>query len=275
MAKRNDKIGQPIHFCAWTLCLGVFFCGGSVWAEPDGPAVTDAASIKTEPNLLSLYSYKPIYFLVGSPYTKIQLSFETQIFKNIPIYFGYSQLMLWDLLTPSPFFYDLNYNPLFWYRLVTNDVNSEWLDFIPWEHESNGKGGSSEISWDRVGVLYHRTDSVGANMQLYQDYKVWVPLDYNSNSTDLARYRGLWELNLTLSGLFKPYFAFDDITLRLYPGGPSLLDPTMGGQELTLRLRSSNRMFLPFVTLQVFHGYGEYLQDYSVDQWGLRAGLGF
>src|SRR5271156_48142 len=102
-----------------------------------------------EPKLLQLYQYKPIYFLMGNPYTKIELSFKTQIVSNVPIYFGYTQLMLWDLFIPSPYFYDLNYNPLVWYRFNINESSQQLVDFIPFEHESNGKGGTLERSWNR------------------------------------------------------------------------------------------------------------------------------
>jgi outer membrane phospholipase A len=228
-----------------------------------------------ESHLLSLYSYKPIFFLSGNPYTKIQLSFETQIIKDFPVYFGYSQLMIWNLFIPSPFFYDLNYNPLAWYRVALDSDRTEWVDIIPEEHESNGRGGSGEYSWNRMALAYHRTDPVGDDMKLYSDFKIWYPWQYNVNNSDLAQYRGIWELNMTLSGFLGPIFAFSDVALRLYPGGASFTDPTAGGQELTLRLRGRKRKFLPLATFQIFHGYGEYLQDYQWSHWGIRAGLGF
>jgi outer membrane phospholipase A len=226
-------------------------------------------------HLLSLYSYKPIYFLAGNPYTKIELSFKTQIVKDLPIYFGYTQLMLWDLFIASPYFYDLNYNPLGWYRLALDSEQSEWLDLIPAEHESNGRGGVGEYSWNRAAVAYHRTDRVGDSMTLYSDFKIWYAWQYNPNNSDLAQYRGIWELTETLSGFVGPIFAFSDVIFRLYPGGPSLTDPTAGGQEITLRLRGKQRKFLPLAVVQIFHGYGEYLQDYKYQHWGIRAGLGF
>lgn len=234
-----------------------------------------AQADEDEPKLLQLYTYKPIYFLMGNPYAKIELSFKTQIVRSIPIYFGYTQLMMWDLFVPSPYFYDLNYNPLIWYRFNVTENNDQWLDLIPFEHESNGKGGAEEVSWNRVGLAYHRKDHIGELMNLYEDFKAWVPIYYNPNNPDLAQYRGLWEINLTLSNFLGPFFDFDDLIFKLYPGGESLTNPLHGGQELTLRLRSTHRQFLPLVVGQIFHGYGEYLLDYRYEHWGIRAGIGF
>lgn len=222
---------------------------------------------------LSLLTYKPIYFLVGGKYAKIQFSFATQVTKNLPIYFGYTQLMMWDILTSSPYFYDLNYNPIFWYRLVTNSKHDEWIDLIPWEHESNGKGGAEERAWDRAGVRFHRVDHIN-NVKIQEFYKLWVPFNLNKNNLNIMEYRGYLEANLTFLEVVS-IFDFTDLIFRIYSGGSSGIDPTHGGQELTLRTRAKDHKFLPFMTFQIFHGYGEYLQDYTSSLWGVRIGVGF
>jgi outer membrane phospholipase A len=238
-------------------------------------AVTRAAADEGEGDMLALLSYKPIYFLMGNPYTKIELSFKTQIVRALPVYFGYTQLMMWDLFIHSPFFYDLNYNPLAWYR-INFDVSSEqWLDLIPWEHESNGKGGLLERAWDRTGVAYHQRLALGEETKLYASVKAWVPFHYNPNNEDLAQYRGVWQLDLTLSDFMGSMFEFSDLIFTLYPGGDYYTNPIRGGQELTLRLKSVYREFMPLFVAQIFHGYGEYLQDYQDEHWGFRIGVGF
>src|SRR6476660_2830103 len=100
-----------------------------------------ALAEESEHQFVPLYQYKPIYFLLGQTYTKIEVSFKVQIVSTIPIYFGYSQLMMWDLFLSSPFFRDLNYNPELFYRLLIPGEKDQWLDFGPLDHESNGKGG--------------------------------------------------------------------------------------------------------------------------------------
>ncbi|MDR3607166.1 MAG: phospholipase A [Oligoflexia bacterium] len=241
---------------------GLFCCGAAYAAEG-------------EPDLLSLHQYKPLYFLMGHPYTKIEISFKTQIVRDVPVYFAYTQLMMWDTFNPSPYFYDINYNPLAFYRFHFNTGNEQWLDVIPFEHESNGRGGALERSWNRTGLDYHIRQSLNTKTALYWDFKIWAPYYYNPNNPDLAQYRGLWELNLSLSQFMGDFFEFDDLIFRLYPGGESLTNPLHGGQELTLRLKAKFRRFLPLVIMQVFHGYAEDLLDYQDDRWGIRAGLGF
>jgi phospholipase A1 len=237
--------------------------------------ITSARAAEGESDLLQLYNYKPIYFLAGTSYTKIELSFKTQIVKSVPVYFGYTQLMMWDLFIHSPYFYDINYNPLVWYRLNLEGDANHWVDLIPYEHESNGKGGDLERTWNRVGAAYHDRFSLGDHTKLYLDFKAWIPFAGGSHNTDIAEYRGVWELDLTLSKFLSPYFDFDDVTFRLYPGGETYTNPLHGGQELTFRLRGGHREFLPLSVVQIFHGYGEYMQDYQVSQWGIRAGIGF
>ena len=238
-------------------------------------ASLSAHAAEGESDLLQLYNYKPIYFLAGTSYTKIELSFKTQLVKTIPVYFGYTQLMMWDLFIKSPYFYDVNYNPLVWYRINFEGDSVRWVDLIPYEHESNGKGGSLERSWNRVGAAYHEKFSLGGHTKLYADFKAWIPFAGNSNNTDIVQYRGVWELQLTLSKFLGPFFEFNDLGFRLYPGGASYTNPLHGGQELNLRLRGGGRGFLPLSVVQIFHGYGEYLQDYQHSQWGIRAGIGF
>jgi phospholipase A1 len=242
----------------------------SVWIFSLAPAFAQG-----ERELINLYRYKPIYFIMGSPYTKIQLSFDAQIVRDVPIYFGYTQLMMWDLFINSPLFYDINYNPLVFYRVSLNTERKEWIDLIPWEHESNGKGGDEERAWDRVGAAFNMKTRAGSRSSLYWNFKAWVPIQFNPNNPTLDQYRGVWELNLMLSDFLGEFFELNDLTLRLYPGGSSLTNPIRGGQELTLRLKVSHGPILPLVVFQVFHGYGEDLLDYTNDRWGIRAGLGF
>ena len=231
--------------------------------------------------LLGLSHYKPIYFLVGTPHTKIQLSFKTQIASKWPIYFAYTQLMLWNLFINSPFFYDINYNPSFFYRMNINSDKKQWLDLIPWEHESNGRGGETERSWNLTAIVYHFrfklwNNSLGtAPSALSANIKAWVPYVLNGNNKNLARHRGVWQIDLGLSNILGHNFDFADLVLRAYPGGKSLINPLQGAQELTFRAKLKDSSFLPLFVFQIFHGYAESLLDYSKINWGVRLGLGF
>jgi outer membrane phospholipase A len=189
-------------------------------------------------------------------------------------YFGYSQLMLWEVVRPNPYFADINYNPEFFYRLHLGGTKDRWLDFGPFEHESNGKGGTDERSWNRTYARYHQEWLLGGRTKLRAELKAWVPYSFNPSNRNLPNYRGLWESNLTLSD-FRGDYVVEDLIFRFYGGGPSNADPTHGGQELTFRVKSAKRKLMPVIMMQVFHGFAETLADYRHSYWAYRAGVGF
>ena len=246
----------------WVAILGLLFVGFARADESEIPFV-------------SLYQYKPIYFLMGNPYTKIQLSISTQLLRTFPLYFGYTQLMMWDLFVSQPYFYDINYNPEIFYRLQPWGRIDEWIDLDLFDHESNGRGAGEERSWNRFGIRYHTRIFLGENTKLYGEIKAWVPWAVNSHNEKIERRRGSWELTLTLTDFLDSPFQSSDFILRIYPGGVSTTNPIYGGQELTFRWRTPFKAILPSFVAQVFHGYGEYLLALDDDHWGLRAGFGF
>ncbi len=256
--------------------MSLFSCLiGSAFAEENYLPDTYTDDQPNNPILGLSYS-KPFYFLVGEPHTKIQLSFKTKLSAQAPIYFAYSQLMMWDLLRASPFFYDLNYNPIFFYRFMINEERKERIDFIPWEHESNGRGGEAEKTWDRIAVNYHRAFLMrDSRTSLNLSMKIWAPLRYQSLNPDLPRYRGLWQIEVGWTNFLRDEMAFSDLVLRFYPGGKSRTNPIQGGQELTYRMQVSLLSFLPLIVAQVFHGYGENLQDYRKEKWKRAWDWGF
>lgn len=223
---------------------------------------------------MQFQSYKPDYFLMGQPETKLQLSLKVQLLQEENLYFGYSQLMLWQLVRKDPYFSDINYNPEFFYRVHFGDQGTKWLDIGPFEHESNGKGGADERSWDRTYARYHDEWLMGAHTKLRAEVKLWVPYAMNASNRNLPNYLGIWEGNVMLSD-FKGNFVVEDLIFRFYAGGPSNVDPTRGGQELTFRIKSARRKILPVAMMQVFHGYAESLLDYRHSYWAWRAGIGF
>ncbi len=186
--------------------------------------------------------------------------------------------MLWDIFQSSPSFFDLNYNPVFFYRISLQEKEKDWLDIIPLEHESNGRGGSGEISWNRLGAQLHTSTrlGIGAHDPVFHfNFKAWFPFDYTDQNKDLPRYRGIWQTELGITNFLGNTPAFNDLVLRFYPGGKSYLDPLKGGQELTLRFQASSFSFLPLFVAQLFHGYGESLQSYKLNRWEMRGGIGF
>ena len=233
-----------------------------------------AAAQEAFTSIASLETYKPSYFLQGQPDTKIQVSLKLRLVQDQNLYFGYSQLMIWQFVRANSHFSDLNYNPELFYRFPLGD-GKRWVDFGPFEHESDGKSGAAARSWNRTYVRGHDEWAVGGTARASVELKAWVPYLMDPASRNIPQYRGLYETNLTLSD-FIPGLDFDDLILRLYPGGPSDVDPTRGGQELTLRLHfKQSKKALPVVTFQVFHGFAESLLTDTRSYWAWRAGIGF
>lgn len=225
--------------------------------------------------VVSFSPYKPTYLVVGKHEGKGQLSFKARPAAAIPLYLGYTQLMMWDIFKTSAPMRDINFNPDPFYRFqIGPDDDQRWIDLGPFEHESNGQGSGSSRSWNRSYVRYnsliHFSDS---DMRIQWSVKAWVP--YSCEGGGCGKYRGVGELNVSLENLFGRFFGENDLSLRVYPGGPSTIDPTNGGQELTLRVRPSHKTFLPLLVAQFFHGFGENMLDQSAKQLAFRLGIGF
>jgi outer membrane phospholipase A len=94
-------------------------------------------------------------------------------------------------------------------------------------------------------------------------------------TADFLWYRGLYEIEAALVHFWESTFDESELRFRFFPGGPSHLDPTAGGQELTLRLKPRANTFVPTLFAQVFHGYGENMLDYKTRRFVFRVGLGF
>lgn len=234
---------------------------------------TPARAEETAPIAVPLYQYKPIYFVAGNRYTKVELSFKVPLYHSVPIYFGYTQLMFWDLFVSSPLFRDLNYAPEIFYRHFIAGDHDEWLDFSPYLHESNGRGNSEERSWNRAYLRYHNRFDIGRGERMEFMASAWVPYLMNPNNSDIVRFRGNWEISLSWQDFFAPEFEKSELTLRLYPS--EVFGIASGGQELTLRIKGAWRQFTPLIVAQIFHGVGEGLFDYQQKYWAFRIGLGF
>jgi phospholipase A1 len=223
-----------------------------------------------------LQEYKPNYFLLSNHLSKLELSLKIKVLESADLYFAYSQFMFWALWENSQPFRDLNYNPEFFYRLYFFPDKKNGFDLGLFEHESNGQGGDQSRGWNRTYARFFQTIEMGQTVRFYWSVKAWVPYIFDSTSMDIDRYRGLYEFNLILAEFMGPWFDRNDLTLRLYPGGPSKVNPIAGGQELTFRANlKCLEWFLPMVIVQLFHGYGDSLLNYKQNSFVLRAGIGF
>jgi outer membrane phospholipase A len=229
---------------------------------------------ETRAETVLISPYRPTYFLLGSLDTKVELSFKGQLVEKVPVFFGYTQLMFWDLFKTSAPFSDINYNPEVFYRVYAFPEHTRWIDVGGFEHESNGKGEEDSRSWNRTYLRYSDTWKLGERFQMFTTVKAWFPYALSEN-LNMAKYRGLAEFMVSFSGYLGRFFERDDLIFRFYLGGSTYLNPLQGGQELTLRMKARPRKFLPLTVFQVFHGYGENLLKYQESRTAVRAGIGF
>jgi len=167
--------------------------------------------------------------------------------------FGYTQRSWWQLYSESAFFRESNYQPEFFVKIPTYT----FLDNTPIKgfkvalvHQSNGRGGEYERSWNRVSFsTFLQTKNLITELELWN--RLPDNIDYNP---DLIDYLGNGQLKFMFpyeKHLFK-------LTLR---SNPSL---HKSSAEFTyshpLPAREENDLFL---YIKTFNGYGESLIDYN------------
>ena len=228
---------------------------------------------EVDPSHEQFLSYKPLFFLVGADRSKFQFSFKTKIVQSLPLYFAYTQTSFWDIFKNSSPFLDTSYSPDLFFRTVLDVDQKTWLDFGI-VHESNGRDGVNSRGWNRLYIRFSTNHSIKQS-RLNWSLQAWVPFTSEDPNTLLPRYRGVYEGIVTWSDCFGEGFDKDDLTLRIYPGGAFSINPVLGGQEVTLRLKSSERKLLPLFLIQLFHGYAESMLLFQNSTWVGRAGIGF
>jgi len=191
---------------------------------------------------------------------KFQLSFKILVWENVfrddlDLYFGYTQLSLWQLYDEalsSPF-RETNYEPEVFLKLDTDfEVLGMRVPLVTlgFDHESNGRGGSLSRSWNRIFavVLAERGNFVIGLKPWYR-----VPEDAeDDDNPDIEDYMGYGELfgsyryrEHVISYMFRNNLRSDDNRSTVELGWSH---PVKGN----LRIYA-----------QYFYGYGESLVDYN------------
>ncbi|RJX75113.1 phospholipase [Vibrio sinensis] len=137
---------------------------------------------------------------------QISIKYQLLTFDEDGLFIAYTQRSNWEAYDDSAYFRDDQYNPEIFYR-----VNFEpWQLSLGFEHQSNGAGGSDEVSWNRTYL-----DAKWAFDSGFIRFKPWLDvgnLKYNPDITDYLGYGELefgWlpvgehELTLTLANLFS------------------------------------------------------------------------
>ena len=203
---------------------------------------------------------------------KFQLSFKVALASSglaKSAYVAYTQMSYWQLYRDSAFFRETNYEPEL---LIAPD--ERWglvfgWDFgyrvSPFVHQSNGRGGDTERSWDRTAgdVLFERLDAGGNGWAVdLRAWGVWRDPAYQRYNPDLARYLGYFRPSVTYK---RDPWEFSAVAQNQFESGFR-----RGSVELSAShsLGSNWNLYL-----QYFNGYGQSLIEY--DHASNAVGLGF
>lgn len=241
------------------------------------------------PNFFAITFYKPTYilpyyytrspddniYLNNTPNNegimrseiKFQLSFKVPVWKsyNYPstLYLAYSQLSYWQAYNHTAFFRETDYEPeLFLANEINFNVLPRWkISFlnIGAVHQSNGRGGSLERSWNRVYV-----EAVTSTENWMLSIKPWLVFHDSSlteHNPDITNYLGYGEIVAA--------FRFHGQVLAIQ--AHNLIES--GGRRATAELTWS----FPITTnlnafIDIFSGYGQSLIEY--DHRTNSAGIG-
>ncbi|VVE10195.1 phospholipase A [Pandoraea anhela] len=231
----------------------------------------DAIAPTADAEFARISSNEPMYIAFGKngdANARFQLSFKFHILKpDNPasksfldnLYFGYTQLSIWDLEAESAPFRDSNYRPSLFYYVPDTGVRAGWFSSLGVaagiEHESNGKAGDDSRSINTVFVKPILTFGNPSEYHWTVAPKLYAYLEKKDNA-DIQNYRGYmdllvlwgkpngWQIGATLRKGMKRNYGSVDVQVT-YPLGK--LIPGTGG----------------YIWLGYFTGYGEDLLDYN------------
>lgn len=169
------------------------------------------------------------------------------------LYFSYSQIANWQAYDSSAYFRDTQYQPELFWVFLHGDDSSRWQwrhTSIGFMHQSNGKGGLYERSWNRFYADFQFAgDNLAVNVRPWIRTDVHGSRDYNP---DIEDYMGYGDIQLT----WKPGRHTLKLTLRnLMESGFS-----EGYEELTWQFPIYKKLH-GYLKLQ--SGYGLTVSDYN------------
>jgi len=177
---------------------------------------------------------------------------------NTSLRAAYTQLSYWQVYASSQFFRETNYEPEVF---VEHHWGNNWIFRGGVDHESNGRGGETERSWNRakIGAFYKTNDfMIGLT--------AWNLIFKNQSSDlhnpDIAHYLG-YE-NLLIS---KKAFYNTTVSLQLQNLESGL---SRGFVEASVSYPLSR--YISFY-VQYFNGYGQSLIEYNHRTQGIGVGF--
>lgn len=222
-----------------------------------------------------LQRHHPFYFVYGEPLSKLQLSFKSPAFHDVPLYFGYTQLMFWALNEDSKPFRDLTYNPELFYRY--SPKNWGWLksiDFGILGHHSNGKQGAISRSYDKQYLRFN-FESEGRRWLTRFSLQAAYLHGFDPGNKVIQDYVGPLNLSISFVQLFDSWIDKSEVAFMAQPGGKFSTRWDQGGYQLSWSFRIGKVALVPAFYLQYYYGYAETLLNYDVDVREFRGGIIF
>jgi len=198
--------------------------------------------------------------------TKFQISLKAQIWKNFFNYknslnLAYTQTSFWQVYNNPTFFRESNYQPEIFF---SNSIDKHLMSHIVFNffnigalHESNGRGGTYERSWDRMYV-----ETIFSTENWLLSIRPWTVIDDKGleNNRNIANYLGYERVVMS--------YRFHHQTISLQVSNLEHLG-TRASTELTWSFPLI-KQFRGYI--QGFSGYGQSLIEY--DHYSNNIGVG-
>jgi phospholipase A1 len=194
---------------------------------------------------------------------KAQLSFLMPIIQHIAgskfdLNLSYTQLSYWQVYAKSQYFRETDYNPALF---ISNNFINNWQYHLGIEHQSNGRGGAYERSWNRAfGDLIFSKDN------WMVDITPWILIFKNESSSlhnpTIQSYMG--------NGQVQIAYKYGENTFSLMSRNNLASNFKRGAVEVTW----SHPIYSRFsFYVQGFSGYGQSLIEYNHFTNSIGAGI--
>lgn len=249
--------------------------------SPPAPTVPRSELWEYFANHMSFY--EPIYFILGTaPAAEFQVSLKYKLFDLkdnwnplTHFYVAYTQTSFWDVSSKNPSFYDTSYKPsgfLYYPDVFQNDIFQLDLQ-LGGEHESNGRGGTLERSFNTIYLQPKTTFNLPYNLQFSLQPRAWFYVYVGDHDENIADYHGYVDLLSALTWLDPNSGEKIQLSAKFLIGDQG----SHAGLLFNLRFNLIGvpvvRKFNPSIQVQYFTGYGQTLRQYNETSHALRGGL--
>ncbi|WP_434355520.1 phospholipase A [Parasalinivibrio latis] len=206
---------------------------------------------------------------VGRTNLQFQLSVKFGLFSNLltdndDVYVAYTQRSNWQAYAKSAYFRDTQYQPeLFWVFRPETKIGDWTVDSYRFgmEHQSNGKGGFYERSWNRAYA-----DITLKNSSFCFDVKPWVRLHFGGKdyNPDIMDYMGYGKVSAT--------YTIDRHQFKLMLRNQAESGFSKGFEQLSWNFPIVSGLH-GYMLLQ--SGYGAAISDYNHYDNAIGVGVSF